>query len=100
MRRPRLPMLKPMQANDLVLVQGLRDTRSTLAVWNRDPGSVLRGWLAASVGVACGLLVAVWVIATISTPDTIPYYISGLQTPPRVSDVVHILYRNSLVLAL
>jgi hypothetical protein len=93
-------MLKPMQANDLVLVQGLRDTRSTLAIWNRDPGSVLRGWLLASVGVACGLLAAVWVVGTLSTPDATPYLIPGLNTPPHVSDVVHILYRNSLVLAL
>src|SRR5919201_4349772 len=32
-----------MRANDFVLVQGMRDTRATLAGWNRAPWPVLRG---------------------------------------------------------
>jgi hypothetical protein len=100
MRRPSLPIFKSVQADDFVLVQGLRDTRSTLAVWNRDPGSVLRGWLLASVGVACGLLFAVWVVATLSTADSTGFIIPGLNAVPTITDVLHVLWRNSLVLAL
>src|SRR5687767_9019350 len=100
MRRPRLPMLKTVQANDLVLVQGMRDTRSTLAVWNRDPAVVLRGWVPASLAVACGLLGAVWVVATLFPADPTPFYIAGLSGHPDIEDVVQVLGRNSLVLAL
>ena len=34
-----------MSVNDLVLVQGIKDTRSTLAGWRRDPLAVVGGWL-------------------------------------------------------
>jgi hypothetical protein len=89
-----------MQSNDLVLVQGIRDTRATLAGWNRAPWPVLRGWLAGSLLVAVGLLLAVWAIGSIVTPDPTPYTFPGLTSRPTPGAVGFVLFRNSLVLAL
>jgi hypothetical protein len=89
-----------MSVNELVLVQGMRDTRLALARWNRDPLAALRPWLGLSVLIACGLLFAVYVIAKLSTPDSIRYLIPGFNTDAGVGDYVQVLYRNSLVLAL
>jgi hypothetical protein len=86
--------------NDLVLVQGMADTRRALARWNRDPAPVLGPWLALSVAIALGLLSAVYVVAKLSTPDATPYLIPGFHQPATFADYLHVLYRNSLVLAL
>ena len=54
--------------NDLVLVQGMKDTRLTLRRWNERPLQVLAPWAALSLIVAVGLLVAVWLVAVLG-PD-------------------------------
>ena len=89
-----------MRANDLVLVQGVCDTRSTLAAWNRAPWPVLRGWLAGSVAVAVALLLATWLMGVVSTPDISGLNFPGLTRRPALGDVAFVLFRNSLVLAL
>jgi hypothetical protein len=89
-----------MSVNELVLVQGMRHTRLALDRWNRDPLAVLRPWLGLSVLIACGLLFSVYVIARLSTPDSIRYLIPGFNTDAGVADYLQVLYRNSLVLAL
>jgi hypothetical protein len=89
-----------MSSNDLVLIQGLRDTRAALERWRRSPGPVLRGWFGASAAVALGLLCAVLAVAEASQPDLTPVYISGVSGPVTVGDFGLILVRNSLVLAL
>ena len=89
-----------MSVNDLVLVQGIRDTRGALARWNGDPWPVLRSWTLGAVGVSVALLVAVWVVATQATPDSTPISLAGLTYAPGPGDVVSVLFRNSLVLAL
>jgi hypothetical protein len=86
--------------NDLVLVQGLKDTRATLDDWNREPWAVLREWLLLSLGVAVLLLVAVWVVAAVSTPDSTPVLLPGVHYKANLSDAGRVLYHNSLVLAL
>ena len=58
--------------NDLVLVQGMKDTRRTLADWQRDPLAVVGVWLGWSFLIALGLLAAVYVIAVNTTPDYMP----------------------------
>jgi hypothetical protein len=89
-----------MSVEELALVQGMRDTKIALAKWNRDPWDVLKPWLLWSVGICAGLLLAVFVIAKLSTPDTTRYYLPGLQYGADAEDYLHVLYRNSLVLAL
>ena len=86
--------------NDLVLVQGMEDTRRALRRWNEHPFSVLGPWLALSLLTAVGLLAAVWVVASVSPPDPTVLAIPGVNVDPTASEYLHILYRNSLVLAL
>jgi hypothetical protein len=85
---------------ELVLVQGMRDTKLALARWNRAPWAVLRPWIALSLAITAGLLAAVYLIAKLSTPDLTRYYLPGVHGPADGLDYLHVLYRNSLVLAL
>lgn len=86
--------------NELVLVQGLRDTRGTLRRWNADPWPVVRRWAAGALAVAALLLVAVLVVASVTVADLTPVDVPGLTEPRDPVDVFPILFRNSLVLAL
>lgn len=87
-------------ANDHVFSHGMDDTRETLEMWGRDPWPVLRGWIALSVGVSLALLGAVWLVAGLVTPDLTPIRLAGLTFPAEAEDMLPILWRNSLVLAL
>ncbi len=87
-------------ANDHVFSHGVRDTRETIDAWSGHPWRVVRGWVALSVTIALMLLAATWFVAGLLTPDISPLHLPGLTTPPEASDLLPILYRNSLVLAL
>jgi uncharacterized membrane protein SpoIIM required for sporulation len=87
-------------ANQHVFSHGMRDTRETLDAWSRRPWQVLRGWLALSLAIALTLLAAVWFVAGLLTPDITPIHLPGLTSSPEPGDLLPILYRNSLVLAL
>src|ERR1044072_7974844 len=78
----------------------MRDTRGTLERWNAHPWPVLRAWFGGALMVASMLLFAVWLIASVSTPDVTPLRIPGVTDPANLGDIGHILFRNSLVLAL
>jgi hypothetical protein len=89
-----------MDASAYALAHGIRATRGTLEEWNRRPWPVLAAWLAGSLTAAVGLLIAVWVVAELAPgPGAVL-----LNRPPLVvggpSDVMRVLERNSLVLAL
>jgi len=86
--------------NDLVLVQGIKDTRQTLSGWRRDPLAVVGGWLGWAFLIAVALLASVYLIAVKLGPEYSPIVIPGLHRPAEVTDVLHLLYRNGLVLAL
>ena len=87
-------------ASQHVFSHGMRDTRETFEAWNERPGAVLRGWLALSVAIALALLGAVWVVAGMLTPDLTPIHMPGLTSSTDPGDLLPILWRNSLVLAL
>jgi Stage II sporulation protein M len=87
-------------ANEHVFSHGMQDTRDTLAAWNGHPWAVLRGWLALSLAIALSLLGAVWVVSGLLTPDITPIHLPGLTEPQDPGDLLPILWRNSLVLAL
>src|SRR3954452_4876851 len=85
---------------DYVVVQGLRDTRATFAMWHADKWRVLVPWFAGAVGIAVLLLGAVWVVAKLVTPDPSPIGLAGVTHDSTLNDAWPILYRSSLVLAL
>jgi hypothetical protein len=87
-------------ANDHVLSHGMEDTRDALALWRGGNWRVLHGWFALSLCIALTLLAAVWVTSGLLTPDLTPWNLPGLTEPSRLSDLLPILYRNALVLAL
>jgi hypothetical protein len=87
-------------ANQHVFSHGVQDTRETLDAWSERPWRVLRGWIALSVAVSLALLSATWVVAGLLTPDLTPIHIAGLTYPSESGDMLPILWRNSLVLAL
>jgi hypothetical protein len=89
-----------MKAEELAVVQGWEDTRVTLARWRRTPLAVLGPWVLGSLAVAVALLVAIWAVAELSTPDPSGYVLPGLSQPAVLGDVAFLLYRNGLVLAL
>jgi hypothetical protein len=86
--------------NSYVLADGVRRTRGALERWNADPWPVIRGWVAVAMGVALLLLGAVWAVASALPGDPTPIGIPGITHPADFGDVLRILYRNSLVLAL
>ncbi len=86
--------------NEHVFSHGMDDTRAALAAWGDRPWAVLRGWLALSLAIALTLLAAVWVVAGMLTPDITPIHLAGLTYPSEPDDLLPILWRNSLVLAL
>ena len=89
-----------MDPNQLALVRGMADTRRALDAWNLDPWPVLREWLAWSVAIAAGLLVAVWAIAVAVAPDPTPLLVHNVNTGGDMGDAMAVLGRNLLVLAL
>ena len=85
---------------DYVVVQGLRDTRTTFAMWHADRWRVLIPWFAGALAIAILLLAAVWVVSRLVTPDPSPIGLAGVTHDSSLADAWPILYRNSLVLAL
>jgi len=89
-----------MSVNDLVLVQGMRDTKRALSRWNEEPMTVLRPWAVLSTLITVGLLLAVYVIEESTPPVATHYVIPGVTRAATLTDYGHVLFRNSLVLAL
>jgi hypothetical protein len=87
-------------ANQHVFSHGIRDTRETFDLWNDRPWPVLRGWIALSGLIAVVLLAAVWLVSGMVTPDLTPVHLPGVTEPSEPADLLPILWRNSLVLAL
>jgi hypothetical protein len=86
--------------NDLVLVQGMHDTKLALRRWNDSPRAVLLPWCLLSLAIAVALLWSVYAVAKFSTPDNTKYLIPGYNVDATFGDYAHVLIRNSLVLAL
>jgi len=89
-----------MDVNELVLVQGMDDTKRALRRWNAEPIQVLGPWLGLAVLIALALLLAVYAIATLTVPDPTRYLIPGYNADATFGEYLAVLYRNSLVLAL
>nr|MDQ3355916.1 hypothetical protein [Actinomycetota bacterium] len=81
-----------MNVGDLTLVRGMDDTRAALRRWSARPGPVIGDWAARSFAVAVGLLIAVYVIASLSPPDPTPLLLPGITRPPTSADLGPILF--------
>jgi hypothetical protein len=89
-----------MDASAYAFAHGVRHTRATLRAWQRTPGAVLGRWAAGSAVAATCLLCAVWLISTLFGGYQ---QVITLQPPFAAGDggdVVNVLRRNLLVLAL
>ena len=89
-----------MSVDDLVLAQGLRDTRGAFERWRANPWPVVRAWVGGSLAVASLMLLAVFLIASVSPADLTHLFLPGVSGPTNLGDIAHILVRNGLVLAL
>jgi len=89
-----------MDASAYAFTHGVRHTRETLRMWQRAPFRVLARWTAGAALAAGALLAAVWIVASLDNgfQQVIvlrpPFAVGGLD------DVVQVLARNCLVLAL
>ncbi|MBJ7520213.1 MAG: stage II sporulation protein M [Solirubrobacteraceae bacterium] len=88
------------RTDNLVLVRGMRDTKTVFAQWNDDPWRVVGPWFAGSLAISLGLLACVLVVAAFSTPDTRWMVLPGFGAAPAGEQVGFYLFRNGLVLAL
>ncbi|HEV7528295.1 MAG TPA: hypothetical protein VGO29_05325 [Solirubrobacteraceae bacterium] len=89
-----------MDGTAYAFTHGVRHTRETLRTWQTTPTAVLGRWVAGSALAAAGLLVAVWLIASL---DNGFQQVIRLQPPFAVGglgDVAQTIGRNMLVLAL
>jgi hypothetical protein len=93
-------MVRGMDANQYVVVHGMRQTRSILERWGDDPWPVLRTWLVGAVLIAVALLGGVTVVASLAKPDYGFHYGPTAPGGPDPVAVLQVLGRNSLVLAL
>ena len=75
-------------------------TRATLRRWNGAPLRAVMPWAIGALLVSGALLYAVWAIAHFTRADPTPMLLPGLNEPANVGAVGHVLFRNSLVLAL
>jgi hypothetical protein len=93
-------MPESMDPSAYAFVHGLRHTRTTLRAWQSTPLEVLGRWTAGAALAACGLLLAVWVVASL---DGGYQQLIVLRPPFAVgdaADVLVVLQHNLLVLAL
>jgi hypothetical protein len=89
-----------METSDLVLAQGMRDTRATLARWGRQPLPVLGAWLAGAAAISLLLLGAVLAVASAVKPDLGFDYVPASAEGLDADRILEVMGRNSLVLAL
>ncbi|MGK2937530.1 MAG: hypothetical protein ACSLFR_06965 [Solirubrobacteraceae bacterium] len=88
------------RTDDLVLVQGLKSTRSVFHAWNDRPWQVIGPWSAGSLAITVALLAGVLVVAAVVTPNPTPMVLPGFAASPPLEQVGFFLFRNGLVLAL
>jgi hypothetical protein len=89
-----------METEQLALVQGWDDTRDALRRWRAHPAVVLGPWLGGALAVAALMLGATLVVALLSTPDMTGSGFPGVSHPVQTADLIYVLERNALVLAL
>lgn len=90
---------RPANANDLILRATMNETRETLARWRKRPLHTIGRWLLLSFAIAAAMLAAVLAVAHFSTGEP-TNQLPRILSESRPSDLLHVFFRNSLVLAL
>ena len=85
---------------ELALVQGWDDTKVALREWRARPSMIIVPWVRWSFGVTVLLLLSTWIVSVLVTPDQTRLHFPGVTYTADVVDYGHVLFRNSLVLAL
>src|SRR4051794_40425273 len=93
-------MRSGMNAEQLVLAQGMADTRAALRRWRGRPWAVLGRWIAGSAATCAALLLSVLLVARVVTPDPTPLAMPIAGAAAHPVDCLAIFGRNLLVLAL
>src|SRR5689334_2246517 len=93
-------MSSGMDANQYVLVHGMRRTRSYLDAWGENPWPVLRTWFLGAVLIAFGLLGMVTLAASMMQPDIGFKYAPSIPDGLALDRIAAVMGRNLLVLAL
>jgi hypothetical protein len=89
-----------MDTSAYAFTHGVHRTRETLASWRSAPSRVLRRWTVGSLIAALVLLMAIWAIATVSAGTGYATLARPPFAPGGLRDVLAILGKNLLVLAL
>jgi hypothetical protein len=89
-----------MDANQYVLVHGMRRTRSYLDAWGENPWPVLRTWFVGAVAIALALLAMVMLAASLMKPDIGFKYAPSIPDGVALDRILAVMGRNCLVLAL
>jgi hypothetical protein len=89
-----------MDASAYAFAHGVRHTRTTLRTWQRTPIAVVGRWAAGSALAAAGLLLAVWLIASLDPGRRQVVTLAPPFAVGNLTDVLNVLEHNLLVLAL
>lgn len=89
-----------MASEQYALAHGARHLRATLEEWQQDPWPRLRQWFLVSAAIGVLLLSGVYVVASLIKPDIGFNYVPTKPDGPDPGQVIAIVGRNSLVLAL
>lgn len=90
---------RPANANELIVEATMRETRETLARWNKHPLRTVGNWLALSFLIAVSMLGAVLVVSHFSQGE-FTTALPNIHRASHVADALRVFFRNSLVLAL
>jgi hypothetical protein len=91
---------KEVNGRDLAVVQGWADTRETLARGTAPRSGCSGAGSASASRSPSRSWQAVWLVATLATPDPTPILLGGVHTPASLDNAWQVLSRNLVVLAL
>lgn len=86
-------------ANNDLLAATMRETRMTLDRWGENKLRVLGDWAFKSLCIALTMLLAVYVVSELATGSNTSA-LPNVLAPPQAGDVLVVIFRNLLVLAL
>lgn len=90
--------MKALFLKEFSVVKGWPDTVAALRRWRASNWSIVLSWMALSFSIACGMLLAIWLVSMRVPLDLGGSATSGVGVAGE--DIMFVVYANSLVLAL